>query len=106
MAEQDGKDGTEEQERDPWQLIMADVSKMMKQAVNEADHIIREYVGKGEPINSETVISMASAIFDATVTAEGGRRMMEAQKEMAQNPHIQGGVILQMGPDGRPIPRG
>ena len=88
---------------EPWQIIMLDVTKMMKQAVKEADLIVREYVGEWEPIKGETVISMGTAIFEATVAAEGGRRMVEAQKDMAQKQHIHGGLILQMGPDGRPL---
>ncbi len=108
MAEQDGKDETEEQEREPWQAIMTDVAGMMKEAIKKADFLMSEYVGpclSSKKVKLEIVIPMATAIFDATVTAEGGRRMVEAQKEMAQKRPIQGGVILQMGPDGRPLPR-
>ncbi|KKN15027.1 hypothetical protein LCGC14_0990290 [marine sediment metagenome] len=98
-------DGKAKKPVEPWQIIMLDVAKMMKQAIWEADVLLREYVGHWDTVKGDAVIRMAVSIFDATVTAEGGRRMVEAQKEMAQNPHIQGGLILQLGPDGRPIPR-
>lgn len=88
MAENDDKE-----EREPWQNMMLDVAEMMEEALGAADEIISRHVGntlrrgscpgprKAPPIDS--VIRMAVAIFDATAAAEGGRRMMEAQKALA-----------------------
>lgn len=106
MAQKDRKDKAE-----PWRGIMVDVAEMMEEAIETADQIVGRYVDKGRPTEERTrqmpstdsVIRMGVAIFDATVTAEGGRRMMEAQKEIAASGQLLKGGIIAMGPDGRPI---
>jgi len=105
MAKTDNK-------REPWQDVMVDVTKMMKEALEQAHEAMIEYVNKGKPTEERTrripsadsMIRMAVSIFDATVTAEGGRRMMEAQKESASGGQLLGGGhLLKIGRDGRPI---
>jgi len=79
MAENDKTQDTAE----PWRGIMSDVAKMMKAALKEADHIVTEHrrsQKKTREEGTDKTIEMAVAIFEATVTAEGGRRMIEAQK--------------------------
>jgi len=62
---------------EPWRGIMSDVAKMMKAALEEAQAVIEEH--ESQP-GTDSVIRMAVAIFDATVQAEGARRIVEAQQ--------------------------
>lgn len=107
MAQKDKKPG----KREPWQDIMVDVTKMMKEALEQAHEAITQYVDKGKATDesartipsADSIIRMAVAIFDATASAEGGRRMIEAQKNISIEAPVLGKKILRIGPDGRPI---
>jgi hypothetical protein len=104
MAQKDTK-------REPWQDIMVDVTRMMKEALEQAHEVISQYVDKGKAAGESTrkipsadsVFRMAVSIFDATAQAEGGRRMIDAQKKMNIDTPLIGGKLLSIGPDGRPI---
>ena len=103
MAKDEKKNGTEEKAPEPWKAIMTDVAKMMEEALDSANDIMLKFFGKDTVIPTEAINRMAVAIFEATVTAEGGRRMVEAQKELALNPRLQSaGGLLHIGKDGRP----
>lgn len=94
---------------EPWRAIMIDVAKMMKAALKEADQIVTEYRGSQKETKEEATVApcgisgtgktieMAVAIFEATVTAEGGRRMIEAQQQ-----NLVGGRLV-IGHDGRKV---
>lgn len=97
---------------EPWRAIMADVAKMMEAALKEADHIVTEYRRSQKDTKEEgtvapcgisagtgKTIEMAVAIFEATATAEGGRRMVEVQKGNT----LVGGKLVRVGKDGRPV---
>jgi len=94
-----GKDKTQDT-AEPWRGIMKDVAKMMKEALKEADQIIaeRQKKSEAEEPRTDTVIQMGVAIFEATATAEGGRRMIEAQKGGSS---LVGGRLIPVGKDGR-----
>lgn len=94
---------------DPWRGIMADVAKMMQSALEEAQDIAekhREYATKYSELRArpsklpgtDSIVRMAVAIFDATAQAEGGRRMLEAQKS-----GLVAGRVLPVGRDGKPV---
>lgn len=85
---------------EPWRGIMKDVAKMMKEAVKEADQIVTEYQkhSEVEKPGTDTLIQMAVAIFEATVTAEAGRRMIEGQRQK----NLMGGHLV-IGHDGSKV---
>ncbi len=95
-------------EAEPWRAIMADVGKIMQAALEEAQDIAekhREYATKYKELSdrprklpgTDSIVRLAVAIFDATVQAEGGRRMIEAQSGLV------GGTVIPVGKDGRPL---
>jgi len=93
-----GKNDKTKATAEPWRGIMKDVAKMMKEAVKEADHIVAEYQrSQAHKLPTSKTIEMAVAIFEATVTAEAGRRMIEAQKGNT----LVGGKLIAVGKDGR-----
>lgn len=113
-------------EAEPWRSLMADVGKMMRAALEEAQDITEEHRRKtmdaenphpnsGIPAaryvadrgwvdngqckipGPDSIIRLAIAIFDATASANATKRLIEAQQGVRR------GGLVAIGKDGRPV---
>ena len=90
-----------EEDRPAWSVMMEEVGGMMEEALEVAHGVLIGFIGAKKSIESELIVHTAISIFEATVNAEGARRILEAQK--AASPLSMPRQVIKVDHEGKPI---